>query len=265
VSGEDKFDRNKFGDDLGDRIRDQVNFQIREGISGRTARGGRRGGMLPGIILILVGTVILLDHMGVLRSVQLWRFWPVILILVGAVRFAESCNRAFGVVLMLVGTLLLLGNLGYVRLSWAEIWPIAIIALGVSLIWTRFEMPKLPPVSAGGPNTVNEFAMFAGVERRIAVSNFAGGSVSAIFGGVELDFRSADIEGEEAVLIVEATFGGIEITVPDRWIAIFEGQSLFGGYSDETRPPLPDVPGAPPRKRLILRGRALFGGINVKS
>jgi len=64
---------------------------------------------------------------------------------------------------------------------------------------------------------------------------------------------------------VEAVFGGIEIVVPERWTVVYEGQSIFGGYTDETRPPLPDVPGAPPRKRLILRGRALFGGINVKN
>jgi hypothetical protein len=80
-----------------------------------------------------------------------------------------------------------------------------------------------------------------------------------------VDFRTADIEGEEAVVYVEAIFGGIELTVPDNWAVVYEGQSIFGGFSDETRPPLPEVPGARTRKRLILRGRALFGGIVVKS
>ena len=107
--------------------------------------------------------------------------------------------------------------------------------------------------------------MFGGVERRIGMNNFAGGTVTAMFGGVELDFRSAEIEGEEAVVLVEAVFGGIEIVVPEGWMVIYEGQSIFGGYNDETRPPLPDVPGAAPRKRLILRGRAVFGGITVKN
>jgi len=107
--------------------------------------------------------------------------------------------------------------------------------------------------------------MFGGVERRVNISNFVGGTATAIFGGVELDFRSAEIEGEEAVVLVEAIFGGIEIVVPERWTVIYEGHSIFGGYSDETRPPLPDVPGAAPKKRLVLRGRAVFGGINVKN
>ena len=112
---------------------------------------------------------------------------------------------------------------------------------------------------------INEYAMFGGVERRINVNNFSGGTATAIFGGVELDFHAADIEGEQAVVYVEAIFGGIDIAVPERWIVVYEGHSIFGGYSDETRPPLPEVPGAAPKKRLVLRGRAVFGGINVKN
>jgi hypothetical protein len=82
---------------------------------------------------------------------------------------------------------------------------------------------------------------------------------------VELDFRSAEIEGEEATLFVEAVFGGIEITVPERWIVNFQVQSVFAGYSDETREPLPDAIGTVPRKTLVVRGRATFGGISVKN
>jgi predicted membrane protein len=265
VSDERKFDANKFGENL----RDRIHRNIQDGINKRSNvwTGGRGGNLavLPGIFLVLLGTVILLGHLGVIPTDKVWKFWPLILIVAGAVRFLESHNRVFGVVLMLVGAALLLSNLGYLRLRWDDLWPLLLIGAGASLIWGRLEMPKLPPVSSGGPNTINEFAMFGGVERRVGVRNFAGGSVSAVFGGVELDFRSADIEGEEAVVLVEAVFGGIEAVVPDNWMVIYEGQSIFGGYSDETRPPLPDVPGAPARKRLILRGRALFGGISIKN
>ena len=60
-------------------------------------------------------------------------------------------------------------------------------------------------------------------------------------------------------------FGGIELVVPDRWAVVWEGQNIFGGYSDETRPPLPEVPGAAPKKRLVLRGRAVFAGVSIKN
>jgi predicted membrane protein len=204
---------------------------------------------------------------GTLLAANLrWGFWPAVLIVWGAVRFVECCNRAFSVFLMGLGTLLLLGNLDYLHITMRDFWPIVLIGFGAMLIWGRLEMPRVArPAAAGGPNMVNELSLFGGTERRVTVSNFAGGSATATFGGVELDFRSADIEGEEAVLYVEAVFGGIEIIVPERWTVIYEGQSIFGGYSDETRTPLPEVPGAPPRKRLILRGRAVFGSITVKN
>jgi predicted membrane protein len=162
----------------------------------------------------------------------------------------------------------LLGTLGYLRLTAADLWPMVLIAIGLGLMWSRFELPRFgTPGPAGpvAPDKVNATALFGGVERRVTTSNFTGGAVTAMFGGVELDFRGADIEGEEAVLFVEATFGGIELVVPERWTVIYEGQSIFGGYNDETRAPLPDVPGAPARKRLVLRGQALFGGITVKN
>jgi len=263
MSSGDQFDPHKFSQDLHDKI----HRNIHERIQARMNRADRRPGLLPGVLLVAIGTVILLDHMGVFPAYQVWRLWPLILIVVGVVRYIECpSNRAFSIILAFIGTMLLLGNLGYLHISWAEMWPIVLIAAGIAMIWGRMSIPRLPTTTQGGdPSMVTASAVFGGVQRRISVSNFKGGSVSGIFGGVELDFRGADIEGEEAVLYVEAIFGGLELVVPERWIVVYEGQSMFAGYNDETRPPLPDVPGAPPRKRLILRGQAVFGGITVKN
>jgi predicted membrane protein len=269
VSSGDQFDPKKFSEDLHDRIHQDVHDRIRVRIRGRWGRDRQiSGGLLPGLFLIVFGGIFLLDNMGVIPAERLWRFWPVILILVGLVRAKDSCNRIFNITLIVVGALLLLGNLGYLRFTWGELWPIILIAVGAMMIWGRMAIPRLPrPEFPGGtnPNHVVATTMFGGIERRITTSTFTGGTVTATFGGIELDFRSAEIEGEEAVLFVEAIFGGIDIVVPERWMVIYEGQSIFGGYSDETRPPLPEVPGAQPRKRLIIRGQAVFGGITVKN
>jgi predicted membrane protein len=260
VSSEDKFDPQKFSDDLHERIHRGIHDRI------RMRQNMRHGGALwPGVILVIIGTAILLDHMGIIPGDHLWRFWPVILIVAGVVKFSEGCNRLVAVIMMGFGSLFLLANLGYLHFSWAELWPIILIVAGATMIWGRMSLPKLPAVESGDPNTLNASTLFGGLERRITTNNFTRGTISATFGGVELDFRSADIQGEEAVLYVEALFGGIDIVIPDRWMALYEGQSIFGGFADETRPPLPEVPGAPPRKRLIIRGQAVFGGITVKN
>ncbi len=221
---------------------------------------------MPGVVLILIGTLFLLDHLNIVHVDAFWRFWPLLLIALGLAKFVNEGRRVGGVMLVLVGVFFMLENLGFRMLTWATLWPVLIIAAGVAMIWGRFDMPHTMPGAPGdGRETVTASAMFGGVERRVTVSNFRQGNVSAILGGIELDFRSADIEGEQAVLYVEAIFGGVEITVPDHWQVIFEGESMFAGYSDETRAPVVDAMGTRPKKYLIVRGRAIFGGISVKN
>jgi len=221
---------------------------------------------IPGVVMILIGTLFLLDHLNLVHVEAIWRYWPLLVIALGLAKFVNEGKRVGGVMLILVGVFFMLENLGYRMLTWATLWPVLIIAAGVAMIWGRFDMPQIKPGTPGdGRDTITASALFGGVERRITVSNFRQGNVSAILGGIELDFRSADIEGEEAVLYVEAIFGGIELTVPDHWHVTYEGESMFAGYSDETRAPVVDAMGMRPKKYLIVRGRAIFGGISVKN
>ena len=221
---------------------------------------------IPGAILIVLGTVFLLDHLNVINGEIIWKYWPLLLIAVGIAKTVNEGKRVGGIMLALVGVFFMLEHLGYKLFTWNNFWPVLIIAAGVAMIWGRFDVhyPREVRTDAAG-NTIQAFAVFGGVERRVHLRNFAGGELTAMFGGIEIDFRSADIDGAEAVIFVDAVFGGIEMVVPDAWNVVWEGQNIFGGYSDETRPPLPEVPGAAPKKRLILRGRALFGGVSIKN
>ena len=253
--------------DLQDKIREDIHKRIEENMAASVS-GRRRGlpaGTLSGLILIAIGLLFLLDHMDVIHIGNVMRFWPMILIVVGLSKFLSEHNRVSAVILILIGGYFQLNNLGLINLSWNTFWPLLLIVAGILMIFTRFDFGRTQRSSNTPTDVLNEFALFGGVERRVTANNFRGGRVEAIFGGVEVDFRSAEIEGEEAVVEVEAMFGGIELTVPDRWAVIYQGQSIFGGYSDETRQPAPDVMGNASRKTLILRGRALFGGIVVKN
>jgi predicted membrane protein len=265
MSDNEQFDKNKFRESLRDRIHAQINQNI--GTGARRPRGS--SGIVPGILLITVGTIFLLDHLGFIRAENFWKFWPLILIVVGVVKFIKDDARILGVGIVLVGILLQLHELNYTNLSWGSIWPFLLILIGAQMIWTRFEVPRLRSVEGspanGGTDSLNEYALFGSVERRVSVSNFRGGSITSIFGGVEVDFRSADIDGEVATVVVETIFGGIELTIPERWNVTFQGQSIFAGYSDETRPAAPDPMNSEGRKTLIVRGRAIFGGIVVKN
>jgi predicted membrane protein len=105
-----------------------------------------------------------------------------------------------------------------------------------------------------------EAAVFGGVDRHIAASDFHGAQCTAIFGGCNIDLRDAQIEGSEAVLETYAIFGGVEIRVPEDWEVVSRNVAIFGGVSDHRRRPLR----GPDTKTLILEGVAIFGGVTVK-
>jgi len=106
-------------------------------------------------------------------------------------------------------------------------------------------------------------AICSHVERNITAKDFKSGSLSAIFGGFEIDLTRAEIEGDEAVIYAEAFFGGGEIRIPETWQVVIEGHALFGAFMDETRQRPPE--GATPAKRLVIRGTAVFGGVSIEN
>jgi len=110
-----------------------------------------------------------------------------------------------------------------------------------------------------------ESIVFGGAERRVESQNFEGGKVEAVFGGMELDLSGAAITSPDrrAILEVNAVFGGIEIRVPRTWRVEKKGSAVFGGFDDKTFPPRPEPGVEPPT--LVIRGAAVFGGIEVKN
>jgi predicted membrane protein len=258
------FDKDSLKDsihrDIHDRINDRINDHVHRGPLDASK------GMFLGGAICVVGVVLLLDHIGVISAGNLWRFWPLLLVVAGVVNLAESGKRPWGAFLILVGALFQLDNLGIIRFRWAELWPLAIIAAGAMMIWGSIRARSFRTGVSGGMNSMNATSVFGGVERRVSVRDFKYGSVSAVFGGVELDFRDAEMDGAEAVMEINVIFGGVEIRVPDHWRVEARNQTLFGGYTDSTRGTgkAPDGSG-PSNKTLVITGQVLFGGIEVQN
>jgi len=224
-------------DDLGKKFSDDLHEQIHQDVQDRLRASLRRGrrldgrplpthwGLFSGGIIAIVGLIFLLDNMGFHVVSQLFRFWPLILIVFGIWNLTCQSGRVFGGVLTIVGVLFLLDTLGIARFSFGEIWPMIIIGVGVLVMWSSLQARRAPTMfgkSRGAPEgdprtTLNEMAIFGGVERRITSPDFRGGIVNAVFGGVELDLRDAKMVEDQATLEINAVFGGVEIRVPDDW------------------------------------------------
>jgi hypothetical protein len=130
--------------------------------------------------------------------------------------------------------------------------------------------PGPPPSSASAAagscasvdDTFEHSIAFMAFKRRITTQHFRYAKLSAVFGGFHLDFTMADMEGSQAVIHIEAVFGGGEIRVPPSWRVSIDAHAFGGAFMDETYA-RPDA--TAPAKVLIIRGSTVFGGVVIKN
>ena len=276
-------DERDYKDDFTQKVHDEVHRKLHERINARVNRpkvmlaGDFHWGFAWGLIIFLGGVGLLLFHLGVIPFNPVARFWPLLLVIFGVMNLMTQSGRFFGVLLILAGLFLELNKLELTHLTFAELWPLALIALGLLLMWASLETrgfirakkkalqdfrDQVTGTAGSSPNVMNAIAVFGGCERRVTAKNFQGGKATAVFGGVELDFRDADIE-TEAMLEVNCIFGGIEIRVPETWHVHSRSLPVFGGYEDKTRQV--GDPAAGNAKTLIVTGMVVFGGVEIRN
>ncbi|MHB8499346.1 MAG: LiaF transmembrane domain-containing protein [Candidatus Acidiferrales bacterium] len=246
--------------------------------------GDFRWGLIWGLIIVFIGVVLLLDHMGIVPFGNVYRFWPLLLVLFGVMNLLSRSGRALAFLLIVAGVLLLLNEFGLIRLSFADIWPLAIISVGLLLIWGSLETrgavrrkskidwtapgaaeafrQRIVDASTDTESSMNAVAIFGNCERRFTGQHFQGGKATSVFGGLEIDFRDADID-DEAVLEVSCVFGGIELRVPETWYIHSRSLPVFGGFEDKTRQTKIADPTGAKRKTLIVTGIVVFGGVEI--
>jgi predicted membrane protein len=225
--------------------------------------------LVLGLLAIVFGVLFTLDNLDVLEAEEYFRLWPAGIIAVGLTKLIQSTStpgRAAGIVFSLVGTLWLLDNLRLIRFSIWDYWPLILVAIGGSMVWQAFArsskiaIADKPNISVDPDSTISAIAVMGSVVRNCNSKDFRSGEFTAIMGGCEIDLRECDIQGEEAVIHTFAWWGGIEIKVPEDWTVVSQGFPLMGGFEDTTRPPQGE-----PKKRLIVKGFAIMGGVETKN
>jgi hypothetical protein len=273
-------DTQDFQREFREKLKQDIKQDIRENIKRPKVMlmGDHRWGLLWGGIIALIGVALLLDRMGISPFDRVYQFWPLLLVLFGLMNIFSQSGRFFGILLILAGGVLQLNKFGVLHLTFADLWPLALIAVGLLIIWGSLETRGVlrsktlenfrKQVSDLGTNPhggFNAVAVFGGCERRVSGQGFLGGKATAVFGGIELDFRDADIDGTEALLEVNCIFGGVEIRVPDAWYVHSRSLPVFGGYEDRTRQSKIDDPTGAKRKTLIITGMVVFGGVEISN
>jgi predicted membrane protein len=139
-----------------------------------------------------------------------------------------------GLILLILGILFLLNNLemmsfGYIARTY---WPLILILIGLSMLIRSQRPPVRMEVSAPGPassfgsgaahgptsetsaDTVSETSVFGNISLKPTSRNFKGGTLSTVFGTIDLNLSSAELATGEQHLSANSVFGSVHITLP---------------------------------------------------
>lgn len=212
---------------------------------------------LLGAVLVALGLVFLADRAGVTDAgTLLAAWWPVVFVLAAVLALRDRPPRPVAAATSaVIGLVLLSVTTGLVSTTvLALFWPIVLIAVGVWFLLGR----RVHRTVVDSGDAVTATVLFSGHELVNASPQLQGGTITALFGGVDLNLVRA-MPAPDAVLDVTVLFGGVDVTVPDDWRVLIDGPAVFGGYENHAAPTDPAAP------TLRIRAFAMFGGIEVKT
>jgi predicted membrane protein len=253
------------------------------------------GKAIAGVILLMLGLALLIKQFEFTFLPQ-WLFsWPMGMIVLGFFLGARNnFKKSSSVIVIILGCIFLINE----NVDHADrfLWPIGIILFGLWLIlrrnhqfengkWAKYfgykgntPNPEEPvvdytfssttqsnttsnPFTRNGDDYLNVVSVFGGVKKIILSKDFKGGEVVNIFGGVDIDFTQAEINGQVIVDITQI-FGGIKIIVPSHWKVVSDLAAVFSGLEDKRirNTAIPNTD-----KILILKGVSIFAGIDIRS
>ena len=258
----------------------------------------RNGKALAGIILLAVGAMLLFRQFEFFL-IPHWLFsWPMWLIFWGLYVGARSnFHKPSAFIMIFLGVVFLLNE--NIHGASGIVWPVAIIAFGLWLILRRhssfdkdymerryshkwdwrastgndpatgaagFSPNDTPPRGPAsypltGDDYLDAVSVFGGVKKIILSKDFKGGEIVNIFGGAELDFTQAEINGR-VIIDITQVFGGTKIIVPSHWQVVSDIAAVFAGFDDKR---IRNTATPNTEKILVLKGVSIFAGVDIRS
>jgi predicted membrane protein len=163
----------------------------------------------------------------------------------------RSGGSFWGMFLILLGAIFLLDNMNVFTFDvWDIFWPLVIILIGVRFITKRRHRieinvdvnapkPAADTASAGAVNAkakvvgsssdyVNDSMVGGDLDHYIQSKSFRGGTLSNVFGEIEIDLSAAELADGEQLLSLSTVFGNVKIIVPAGMDYLLEGTTVFG-------------------------------------
>lgn len=238
--------------------------------------------LLWGLVVLAIG-VIFAGNVLNLWYINIFfpGWWTLFLIVPGIVLMLRDGPNAGSIILVVLGIIFLSDSLDVfdTRIVWRLIVPIAIIAIGISLIVSFFKWEnrteKVGVEDSEGhvhheqhnyhknikydtDEYANYSSVFGSSEFKNTSADLKGIKVEGVFGAVTVDLREANFN-RDVTIDVSTVFAGIDIYVPENvQIVTVSSTPIFGGLSFRKNRDLPDMP------KVKIKYVAIFGGIDIK-
>jgi predicted membrane protein len=208
-----------------------------------------------GLLVVTLGVMLLLDTTDAFGpdTDVLGTYWPVLVIAWGLWGLMSFRSVLWHVAVLVIGVMFLLTNLNVWTLDIGQFWPVVLVVIGLALL---FSWRLVGRTDNGWKVT----CIFSGSEEVVSSQAFEGGEVTAIFAGVDLDLREAELAEGKATIDATVICGGMELTVPKGWKVNIEATPILGATENRhQQPSLGEAKG-----ELTITGTVVCGGIEVR-
>ena len=222
----------------------------------------KTGNILWGVVFVVLGLIFGLNALGITHiNVFFNGWWTLLIIIPSLIGVIKESKDVWNYIWLFIGIVLLLSAQGILDISRVGklIFPAILVIIGLSIIFkdtvkTKVN-EKIKELNKEGKEEY--YATFSGQKLNFTGNDFKGASLNAIFGGIDLDLRNAEIE-QEQIINATAVFGGIDILVPSNVNVEVKSNSIFGGVSNKSIVHKENIP------TIYIKAFCLFGGVEIK-
>lgn len=222
-----------------------------------------------GIVLIIIGIILALNSFGITDIDVFFKGWWTLFIIIPCFigLFDHNEDKTGNIIGLIIGVLLLLSSQEIIdyALVWKLFFPIILIAIGLSFIFKNTIgnsiNNKIKEINSknnkNNKDNKEYISTFSSQKIDFTKEEFKGCSMSAIFGGIDLDLTDAIIK-EDVVINANSIFGGIDIRAPKDVNVKVNSTSIFGGVDNNTKNKDDN------KFTIYINATCLFGGTEIK-
>jgi predicted membrane protein len=215
---------------------------------------------LLGTVFVFFGISILLDNMEIIYFREIWRiYWPVLIILIGVIMIIRRSE----------------GKDTSEERKETEKTEIKIDTGEKAEDKTEEKTEgKEEPVFSGNSSSgeFNQSNIFGNIHFSSRTKDYPGGSISNVFGDMQIDLQEIDFQSGTKTLNISGVFGSIHILLPKGIPVKFSGSTIAGsvkflevkrdGLMANLHSATPDYESS--RKRLRINTSLVFGDIEAE-